>query len=355
MNPPLLQKLARLESRAAELEKDLAQTASEDYERYGRLAQEHAQLEEIVALFRRWQEIQEELLQAQELLHDPETKDLAQEEIETLASAQEEIEKKIKKFLLGRDPLDDRNVFLEIRAGTGGEEAALFASELLRMYGRFAERRGWEMEVLSLSESESGGCKEAICKVCGRGAYAALKYESGVHRVQRVPATESQGRIHTSACTVAVLPEAEEVEVRIDPGDLRVDTYRASGAGGQHVNRTDSAVRLTHIPSGIVVECQDERSQHKNRARAMSILAAKLQERARRQIQEKEASMRRSQVGTGDRSEKIRTYHFPQARVTDHRINLTLHRLEQVLDGDLDEIIESLAEEAQAKALAEEH
>jgi peptide chain release factor 1 len=284
---------------------------------------------------------------------DPEMRDLAQEEIKGTEERSQTLELSLQKLLLPRDPHDDSNVFLEIRAGTGGDEAALFAGDLFRMYARYAETRRWQFEVLGQSEGEHGGYKEIIVRVIGQGAYSRLKFESGAHRVQRVPETESQGRIHTSAATVAVMPEVDEVEaVDIKPADLRVDTYRASGAGGQHVNKTDSAIRLTHLPTGIVVECQDERSQHKNRARAMSLLQAKLLETERQKQVAEEAATRRSLVGSGDRSERIRTYNFPQGRITDHRINLTLYKLEDVMAGDLDQVVGPLVNEYQADQLA---
>jgi peptide chain release factor 1 len=262
-------------------------------------------------------------------------------------------ERELRSLLLPRDPNDNRNIFLEIRAGTGGDEAALFAGDLFRMYSLYAERRGWKVEVVSASPGEQGGYKEIITRIAGKGAYSRMKFESGGHRVQRVPETESQGRIHTSACTVAVMPEADEVgEIEINPGDLRVDTFRASGAGGQHVNRTDSAVRITHLPSGIVVECQDERSQHKNRAHALAVLRARLLEQETRRQQESEAATRRSLIGSGDRSERIRTYNFPQGRLTDHRINLSLHKLANIMEGDMDPVIDALSAEHQADQLA---
>ena len=283
---------------------------------------------------------------------DPDMREMASEEISELTPRIEELDDKLQRQLLPRDPNDSNNVFLEIRAGTGGDEAAIFAGDLFRMYQRYAETRKWRLEVLSEREGEHGGYKELIARIEGAEVYGTLKFESGAHRVQRVPATESQGRIHTSACTVAVMPEIEEVdEIEIDKNDLRVDTYRASGAGGQHVNKTDSAVRLTHLPTGIVVECQDERSQHKNKARAMSLLQAKLLDKAQSEQVNEQAETRRNLVGSGDRSEKIRTYNYPDGRVTDHRINLTLHRLTQTMAGDLDPIVESLLREYQADQL----
>jgi peptide chain release factor 1 len=284
---------------------------------------------------------------------DPELRAMAAEELAGLEQRLDGLEHELKKHLVPHDPLDEANIFLEIRAGTGGDEAAIFAGDLFRMYSRYAERMGWNIEILSASEGEHGGYREIISRVVGHGVYSRLKFESGAHRVQRVPETESQGRIHTSACTVAVLPEPEEMEeIEINPAELRVDTFRASGAGGQHVNKTDSAVRITHLPSGIVVECQDERSQHKNRARAMSLLQARLMDAERGRREAAQAQSRRLQVGSGDRSERIRTYNFPQGRITDHRINLTLYRLEAVLGGDLDQVIGPLADEYQADQLA---
>ena len=264
------------------------------------------------------------------------------------------IEVELQKQLLPRDPNDERNIFLEIRAGTGGDESALFAGDLIRMYTRFAERNGWQVEVISQSPSDLGGYKEIIAKIVGRGAYSKLKFESGGHRVQRVPATETQGRIHTSACTVAVMPEADEIaDVVLNPAELRIDTFRASGAGGQHVNKTDSAIRVTHLPTGLVVECQDDRSQHKNKARALAVLAARLKDKQIREQQMKTAAARKSLIGSGDRSERIRTYNFPQGRVTDHRINLTLYKIAAIMDGDLDELLNALAAEHQAEQLAQ--
>jgi len=347
-------KLEEVESRYEELERLLASPdVIKDITLYQRYAKEHAELREVVELFRRLKRIEQELAEDKALLEDEdeEVRRMAKEEIARLSRERDEVERELKVALLPRDPNDERNVILEIRAGTGGEEAALFAADLFRMYAKYAERKGWKVEVLSQHPTGVGGFKEIIALINGRGAYSRLKYESGVHRVQRVPITESQGRIHTSAVTVAVLPEAEEVEVEIDPKDLRIDVFRASGPGGQHVNTTDSAVRITHIPTGIVVSCQDERSQHKNRAKAMKILLARLMELKRREQEERIAAQRRSQVGTGDRSERIRTYNFPQSRVTDHRIGLTLYCLQEVLEGDLDEIIDALVAHHQAEAL----
>ncbi|UCD37931.1 MAG: peptide chain release factor 1 [Fidelibacterota bacterium] len=326
-----------------------------DPKQYADLAKEHSELSAVVDKARRYVELKTRLEEADDILmgDDPELKELAQEEIPELKSQLEELEEELKILLLPRDPADDKHTILEIRGGTGGEEAALFAADLYRMYTRYAERRSWETEVMSLSESETGGIKEIIVSVKGKGAYGDLKYESGVHRVQRVPVTEASGRIHTSAASVAVLPEADEVEVNIDPTELKIDTYRASGAGGQHVNKTESAVRITHVPSGIVVTCQDEKSQHKNRTKAMKVLASRLYAHQVEEQHRQRADQRRSMVSTGDRSAKIRTYNFPQGRVTDHRINLTLYRLNEITDGDLDELIEQLRVQDRMERLAE--
>jgi peptide chain release factor 1 len=327
-----------------------------DSDRFRDLSREFARLEPVVKDFSAFESAAGDLAAADEMCagDDPDMRAMGAEERERIQDEIESLEQALLVHLVPHDPDDDANLFLEIRAGTGGDEAALFAGDLFRMYSRYAERQGWRIEVLSASEGEHGGYKEIISRVIGDGAYAQLKFESGAHRVQRVPKTETQGRIHTSACTVAVIPEAEDIEdVEINPADLRVDTYRASGAGGQHVNKTDSAVRLTHLPTGIVVECQDERSQHKNRARAMSLLAAKLRDAELTRRETETAEMRRGLVGSGDRSERIRTYNFPQGRVTDHRVNLKLSRLDEVLEGDLDEIITALVSEHQAKLLTQ--
>ena len=326
-----------------------------DQNRFRDLSREYAQLEPVVALFRQYMQSQEDLTAAEEMCsdEDPEIRALGEEEKQTVTERMAALEEKLKVHLAPKDPHDDANIFIEIRAGTGGDEAALFAGDLYRMYARYAENQGWRMEVLSESEGEHGGYREIITRLEGKGAYSRLKFESGAHRVQRVPETESQGRIHTSACTVAVLPEVEDVdEVDINAADLRIDTYRASGAGGQHVNKTDSAVRITHGPTGIVVECQDERSQHKNRARAMSLLQARLLDAERSKQEAEQAAQRKSLVGSGDRSERIRTYNFPQGRVTDHRINLTLYKLNDILQGNLEPVIEPLASEHQAEQMA---
>ncbi|MES9931052.1 MAG: peptide chain release factor 1, partial [Candidatus Thiodiazotropha sp. 6PDIVS] len=303
--------------------------------------------------FREYVSAEEDIDAAQEMIADPEMADLAKEELASAESARERLEPELQLLLIPADPNDQRNVFLEVRAGTGGAEAALFASDLHRMYLRYAESQNWQTETISESLGEHGGFKEVVCRISGNAVYSRLKFESGTHRVQRIPETESQGRIHTSACTVAILPEVDEVDdVEINTNDLRVDTYRASGAGGQHVNKTDSAVRLTHLPTGIVVECQDERSQHKNKARAMSLLQAKLLSQAQQKIATEQASARKLQVGSGDRSERIRTYNFPQNRLTDHRINLTLYKLDEVVSGALDQVVEPLLREHQLEELA---
>jgi peptide chain release factor 1 len=352
----IVSKLADLVDRHEEVAALLSDPETiSDQARFRELSREYARLEPVVRDYRAWRQARAEQDAAGEMAHDrdPELRAMAEEELAGLETRLETLEVALKKHLVPRDPLDDANIFLEIRAGTGGDEAAIFAGDLFRMYSRYAEHMGWSMEILSASEGEHGGYREIISRVVGPGVYSRLKFESGAHRVQRVPETESQGRIHTSACTVAVLPEPEEMEeIEINPAELRVDTYRASGAGGQHVNKTDSAVRLTHLPTGIVVECQDERSQHKNRARAMSLLQARLMDAERSRRDAAQAQSRRLQVGSGDRSERIRTYNFPQGRVTDHRVNLTLYRLEDILAGNLDQVIGPLADEYQADQLA---
>ena len=347
-------KLQQLATRLQEIDTHLSTAdAARDMNRFRALGQERAEIEPVVTRFHDYNRAAADLAEAQELLADADMKAMAEEEMTGARARMETIEADLQRLLLPRDPNDDRNTFLEVRAGTGGDESALFAGDLLRMYMRYAERHRWTTEMISESASDLGGYKEAIIRIVGAGAYSKLKFESGGHRVQRVPETEAQGRIHTSACTVAVLPEADEInEIRIDPSEIRIDVYRASGAGGQHVNKTESAVRITHLPTGIVVECQDDRSQHKNRERAMKILAARIKDQQTREQQAKEASTRKSLIGSGDRSERIRTYNFPQGRVTDHRINLTLYKIDQIMDGDLDELSERLAAEHQAELLA---
>ncbi len=350
------EQLQRIEERFEELNRLLSDPeVLSDYSRMTELAQERSSLEELVHTYRRYKEVERQIQDNQVLLQeeDPEMQALAAAEIETLKAERRELEEKLKRLLLPKDPNDDKNVIVEIRAGTGGDEAALFAADLYRMYTRWAEKHGYKTELLSASETDRGGFKEVIFAVKGKGAYSKLKYESGVHRVQRVPATESQGRVHTSTATVAVLPEAEDVEVAIQPNEVRMDVFRSSGPGGQSVNTTDSAVRLTHIPTGIVVTCQDEKSQLQNRLKAMRILRTKLYDMERQRQMEELGAARKSQIGTGERSEKIRTYNFPQNRVTDHRIGKTVHRLDAVLDGDLDEFIEELAAQEQARRLQE--
>ncbi len=350
----LFDKLRQIEERSEELARALADPALYgNPAEYARLRKEHADTIEIVERFRGYRDVLKRLTDARQLLTDGdrELAELAQVEIDELMARQAELEADLKRLLVPRDPNDDKNVFVEIRAGAGGDEAGLFAADLMRMYTKYAERQRWKVETMDANATGVGGVKEAILFVHGRGAWSRLKYERGVHRVQRVPVTESSGRIHTSTVTVAVLPEAEDVDVRVEDKDVRVDVYRSSGPGGQGVNTTDSAVRLTHIPTGLVVTCQDERSQIKNRAKAMRVLKARLLERAQEEQQAAIAADRRSQVGTGERSERIRTYNFPQARVTDHRIGLTLHRLPAVLEGDLDELIDALAAAEQAERL----
>ena len=353
----LQEKLDRVVLRHQELAELLNQAAGGDSDEFVKLSKEYAELSALVETVEELRSAESELADLDEMIDaesDAEMKEMARQEREALAEKVPELERKVQLMLLPRDEADKRNAILEVRAGTGGDEAALFAADLLRMYQRYAESRGWRFELLNASEIGIGGYKEAQALISGQDVFSRMKYESGVHRVQRVPVTESGGRIHTSAATVAVLPEAEEVDVHVDDKDLRIDTYRASGAGGQHVNKTDSAVRITHIPTGIVVAQQDEKSQHKNRAKAMKILLSRLYEQERRERDEARAESRRSQVGSGDRSERIRTYNFPQGRVTDHRINLTLYKLEQLLNGDgLDEIVDALTAEDQAAQLAE--
>ncbi len=347
-------KLDQLTTRLAELNDLLSrEDITSNLDQYRKLTREHAELGPVVEHYALWRQASNDALTAQELLTDAGMRDFAEEEIRAARERMDKLGAELQKMLLPKDPNDDRNIFLEIRAGTGGDESALFAGDLLRMYLRFAERNRWQIEMMSASESDLGGYKEVIVRIAGEAAYSKLKFESGGHRVQRVPATETQGRIHTSACTVAVMPEADEIgEVEINPADLRIDTFRASGAGGQHINKTDSAVRVTHLPTGIVVECQDDRSQHKNKDRALKVLAARIKDKQYHEQHAKEAATRKSLIGSGDRSERIRTYNFPQGRLTDHRINLTLYRLESIMDGDLDELIAALVSEHQAELLA---
>jgi peptide chain release factor 1 len=347
-------RLEQLRSRLSEVNGLLsAENATRDMEQFRRLSREHAELTPVVDLFGQYKKTEQEIADAQGMLSDPEMKAYAEGEIKTGKERLSALEEELQRLLLPKDPNDERNIFLEIRAGTGGDESALFAGDLFRMYARFAERQRWQVEIISESHGEMGGYKEVIARVIGQGAYSKLKFESGGHRVQRVPATETQGRIHTSACTVAVLPEAAAIgEVVLNPADMRIDTFRASGAGGQHVNKTDSAVRITHLPTGIVVECQDARSQHKNKEKALAVLAARIKDKQTREQQAKEAATRKSLIGSGDRSERIRTYNFPQGRVTDHRINLTLYRIDAIMDGDLTELTSTLMAEHQAEQLS---
>ncbi len=354
MKPSIRQKLEQLAFRLDEVDAMLSsEDAARDMDLFRKISRERAEIEPVVQLYASYRQTEADLQQAEEMLADPDMRDLAEEEMAAAKARIPGLELELQKLLLPRDPNDERNILLEIRAGTGGDESALFAGDLLRMYSRYAERQRWQVELLSASESELGGYKEVICRVVGNGAYSRLKFESGGHRVQRVPETETQGRIHTSACTVAVMPEADEVEdVQLNPADLRIDTFRASGAGGQHINKTDSAVRVTHLPTGIVAECQDGRSQHANKASALKVLAARIKDVQVREQQAKEAATRKSLVGSGDRSERIRTYNFPQGRVTDHRINLTLYKIAAIMDGDLDEVIGALTTEHQMEQLA---
>ena len=354
MKPSMQKKLAALSERIQELNTLLSsESITNDMDQYRKITKEHSDITPIVDEYLAYKKNEDNLNEAQAMLSDPEMKEFAQEEIEQCKLKLVTIEDNLQKLLLPKDPNDEKNIFLEIRAGTGGDESALFAGDLFRMYSRYTERQGWKMEIVSSSESEVGGYKEIIMKIIGHGAYSKLKFESGGHRVQRVPDTETQGRIHTSACTVAVLPEADEIsDVIINPAEIRLDTYRASGAGGQHINKTDSAVRITHLPTGIVVECQDDRSQHRNKAQAMSVLAARIRDAQIREQQSKLASDRRSLIGSGDRSERIRTYNYPQGRITDHRINLTLYKIEAITDSDMEELINALSNEHQADLLA---
>ncbi|WP_207003501.1 peptide chain release factor 1 [Trinickia mobilis] len=354
MKTSMQHKLDQLANRLAELNDLLSrEDVTSNLDQYRKLTREHAEIGPVVEHYARWRQALTDSATAQELLADASMRDFAEEEVRGAREKMSQLEGELRTMLLPKDPNDDRNIFVEIRAGTGGDESALFAGDLLRMYLRYAERQRWQVETMSESASDLGGYKEVIVRIAGQGAYSRLKFESGGHRVQRVPATETQGRIHTSACTVAVMPEADEIgEVEINPADLRIDTFRASGAGGQHINKTDSAVRVTHLPTGIVVECQDDRSQHKNKDRALKVLAARIKDKQYHEQHAKEAATRKSLIGSGDRSERIRTYNFPQGRLTDHRINLTLYRLEAIMDGDLDELIAALVSEHQAELLA---
>ena len=356
MKDSIRRKLEKLDERFEEVGRLLSDAGViSKQNQFRELSMEYSRLEDLVGRYRRFLALEGDAATAKELAadKDPATRAMGEEELADLTPRMLGEELELQRLLVPKDPHDDNNIFLEVRAGTGGDEAAIFAGDLFRMYARYAESKGWGVEVLSESPGEHGGYKEVISRVIGRGAYSLLKFESGTHRVQRVPATEAQGRIHTSACTVAILPELEEVEaVDLNPADLRIDTYRSSGAGGQHVNKTDSAIRITHLPTGIVVECQDERSQHKNRSRAMSLLKAKLLSAEREKQQSAQAQSRKLQVGSGDRSERIRTYNFPQGRVTDHRINLTLYKLDDVMKGNLDELVRALNQEHQAEELA---
>ena len=358
MTPSLREQFERLALRLAELDATLSDPqVSSDIKRYRALSREQAEVSGIVARFRQYQQREADLAAAQDMLAGPdaaEMADMAQEEVASASADMQRLHGELQAALIPRDPDDDRNAFVEIRAGTGGDESALFAGDLARMYLRFCERQGWRTEVLSQSDSELGGYKELVLRVEGDGVYQQLRFESGGHRVQRVPATESQGRIHTSACTVAVMPEPDEAEeVQLNPADLRIDTFRASGAGGQHVNKTDSAIRITHLPTGLVAECQDDRSQHRNKAKAMAVLAARLRDKDKNERAAKEAATRKGLIGSGDRSDRIRTYNFPQGRLTDHRINLTLYKLGAIMDGDLGDVMVALQAARAAEQLAQ--
>ncbi|MCC7326029.1 MAG: peptide chain release factor 1 [Burkholderiales bacterium] len=354
MKQSLRIKLGQLAARLDELNGLLgAPDVTVDLDRYRALSKEHSDIGSVVERFREFELAEADLATANELADDPSMRAFAEEEKAAAQMRIDALESELQAALLPKDPNDERNVFVEIRAGTGGDESGLFAGSLLRMYVRYAERHRWQTEIVSASNGDMGGYKEAILRIVGDGAYSKLKFESGGHRVQRVPETEAQGRIHTSACTVAVMPEADPLaDIAINPTEIRIDTFRASGAGGQHINKTDSAVRITHLPTGLVVECQDDRSQHRNRAQAMSVLASRLLDRQRQERHSKEAAHRKSLIGSGDRSERIRTYNFPQGRVTDHRINLTLYKIDAIMDGELDEIVTALAQEFQAEQLA---
>jgi peptide chain release factor 1 len=354
MKTSIVAKLEALQERHEEVEAMLGDVSViADQDRFRALSREYAQLTDVTQCFRAWQRTQDDIETAQLMLEDAEMRDMAQEELQQARAESERLEQQLQVLLLPKDPDDERACFVEVRAGTGGDEAAIFAGDLFRMYSRYAEARRWRVEIVSANEGEHGGYKEVIARVTGEGAYGRLKFESGGHRVQRVPETESQGRIHTSACTVAVMPEVPEAELpEINPSDLKIDTFRSSGAGGQHVNTTDSAIRITHLPTGIVVECQDERSQHKNKAKALAVLGARIRAAEMAKRHEAEASTRRNLLGSGDRSDRIRTYNFPQGRVTDHRINLTIYRLDETMEGKLDNLIEPIVQEYQADQLA---
>jgi peptide chain release factor 1 len=354
MKSSIAAKLAQLTLRLDELNHLLsAETVTANLDNYRKLTREHSEIAPVVALYQSYRRSEADLQAAQDMVADPALRDFAETEIRDTRARLAQIEAELQQQLLPKDPNDERSIFLEIRAGTGGDESALFSGDLFRMYARYAERNRWQVEVISQSAVEAGGYKEIIAKIIGQGAYSKLKFESGGHRVQRVPATETQGRIHTSACTVAVMPEADEiVDVVLNPAELRVDTFRASGAGGQHINKTDSAVRITHIPTGTVVECQDGRSQHQNKAQALRVLAARIKDKQEQAAHSKIAAERKSLVGSGDRSERIRTYNFPQGRVTDHRINLTLYKMDHIMDGDISELTNALMAEHQAELLS---
>ncbi len=355
MNPTLRDQFERLALRLAELDATLADPqVSADIQRWRTLSREQSEAADIVGRWRRYQQRESARAAAREMQSDPELAEMAKEEIAAASADLERLQAELQLALIPRDPDDERAAFLEIRAGTGGDESALFAGDLARMYLRFCERQGWRTEVMSQSDSELGGYKELVLRVSGDHVYGRLRFESGGHRVQRVPATESQGRIHTSACTVAVMPEPDETEeVQLNPAELRIDTFRASGAGGQHINKTDSAIRITHLPTGLVAECQDDRSQHRNKAKAMAVLVARLREKDRSERAAKEAATRKSLIGSGDRSDRIRTYNFPQGRLTDHRINLTLYKLQQIMDGDLGDVVQALQAARAAEQLAQ--
>jgi len=354
MKDSIAAKLQSLADRLEELDRLLSDPGvTGDMDQYRKLTREHSDLTPVVALFKQFKQTEADIAAAEDMARDPEMREFADAEIKEGKAQLEKLEVDLQKELLPKDPNDDKNIFLEVRAGTGGDESALFSGDLFRMYSRYAERNRWQVEIVSESHGEVGGYKEIIARIVGQGAYSKLKFESGGHRVQRVPDTETQGRIHTSAATVAVMPEADDAsDVVINPAEIRIDTFRASGAGGQHINKTDSAVRITHLPTGIVVECQDGRSQHKNKEQAMRVLVARIKDKQMSEQQAKEAATRKSLIGSGDRSERIRTYNFPQGRVTDHRINLTLYKIDQIMDGDLSDLTDALVAEHQAEQLA---